>query len=750
MTEKTAAEIVASLTLEEKASLTSGANFWTTKAVERAGVPSIVLTDGPHGVRLQRESADHLGLADSIPATCFPPAVGLGASFDTELLERVGVALGEEAKTEGVGVLLGPGINIKRSPLCGRNFEYLSEDPIVSGILGSALVRGLQSQGVGTSLKHFAANNQENDRMRSSSDVDPRPLREIYLRGFQRVVEDEQPWTVMCSYNKLNGVYTSENPWLLNTVLRDEWGFTGVVVSDWGAVNDRVTGVAAGLDLEMPSSDGRTDAELVAAVRAGELDEAVLDLAALRTVELALKAQAGADANASYDVDAHHALAREAAARSIVLLKNESELLPLASSASVAIIGEFARTPRYQGAGSSMINPTKLDTALEEIGVLAEQSTFAAGFTLDGDNSGAAALRDEAVAAAAAADVAVVFLGIPAAEESEGFDREHIELPAVQLELLDAVLAVNPRTVVVLSNGGVVRLGDFEARVPAILEGWLLGQAGGGATADVLYGVVNPSARLSETFPVRIEDSPAYLEFPGEHGHVRYGEGLFVGYRWYDARKIAVQYPFGHGLSYTSFAYSGLELTADEAGITATVTVTNTGARDGREIVQLYTGLAASSVQRAPQELKGFASVALAAGESRTVSITARREDLTYWDTRIDKWILESGEYTVAVGASSRDIRESGTVTVEGDAVLLPLGPDTSLGEMMADPIAGPILMQGLAASFGGGDAAAGAGAEEIFKMIGSLPISRLKTFASLGFDVDGIGQLMDAANAGR
>lgn len=750
MTEKTAAEIVASLTLEEKASLTSGANFWTTKAVERAGVPSIVLTDGPHGVRLQRESADHLGLADSIPATCFPPAVGLGASFDTELLERVGVALGEEAKTEGVGVLLGPGINIKRSPLCGRNFEYLSEDPIVSGILGSALVRGLQSQGVGTSLKHFAANNQEHDRMRSSSDVDPRPLREIYLRGFQRVVEDEQPWTVMCSYNKLNGVYTSENPWLLNTVLRDEWGFTGVVVSDWGAVNDRVAGVAAGLDLEMPSSDGRTDAELVAAVRAGELDEAVLDLAALRTVELALKAQAGADANASYDVDAHHALAREAAARSIVLLKNESELLPLAASASVAIIGEFARTPRYQGAGSSMINPTKLDTALEEIGVLAEQSSFAAGFTLDGDNSNAAALRDEAVAAAAAADVAVVFLGIPAAEESEGFDREHIELPAVQLELLDAVLAVNPRTVVVLSNGGVVRLGDFEARVPAILEGWLLGQAGGGATADVLYGVVNPSARLSETFPVRIEDSPAYLEFPGEHGHVRYGEGLFVGYRWYDARKIAVQYPFGHGLSYTTFAYSGLELTADAAGITATVTVTNTGSRDGREIVQLYTGLDASSVQRAPQELKGFASVELAAGESRTVSITARREDLTYWDTRIDQWIVESGEYTVAVGASSRDIRESGTVTVEGDAVLLPLGPDTSLGEMMADPIAGPLLMQGLAASFGGGDAAAGAGAEEIFKMIGSLPISRLKTFASLGFDVDGIGQLMDAANAGR
>ncbi|SDR73633.1 glycoside hydrolase family 3 C-terminal domain-containing protein [Microterricola viridarii] len=745
-----AADIVAGLTLEEKASLTSGADFWSTKAIEHAGVPRIVLTDGPHGVRLQREGSDHLGLADSVPATCFPPAVALGSSFDTELLERVGVALGEEARAEGVGVLLGPGINIKRSPLCGRNFEYLSEDPIVSGVLGASLVRGLQSQGVGTSLKHFAANNQENDRMRSSSDVDPRPLREIYLRGFQRVVRDEQPWTVMCSYNRINGVYASENPWLLNTVLREEWGFGGVVVSDWGAVNERVVGVAAGLDLEMPGGGGRTDAELVAAVRAGRLEEAVLDVAAQRNIELALKAQAGADADASYDADAHHALAREAAARSIVLLKNEGALLPLSPSASVAVIGEFARTPRFQGAGSSLINPTKVDNALDEIErvVGAERVAFAAGFTLAGSaDDEAAALRAEAVAAAGAADTVVLFLGVPAADESEGFDREHIELPAAQLALLDAVLAANPRTVLVLSNGGVVRLSGFEARVPAILEGWLLGQAGGGATADVLYGVVNPSGRLAETIPLRLEDTPAYLEFPGEFGHVRYGEGLFVGYRWYDARSMAVQYPFGHGLSYTSFEYSGLALAADAAGITATLTVTNTGERDGREIVQVYTGLAGSGVQRAPQELKGFASVALAAGESRAVTVQLRRDELAYWDVRVDTWVVEGGDYTVTVGASSRDIRLTGTVAVDGDTVRLPLTANSSIGELIADPVAGPMIMQAMASMFGNAEEM-GATDDGMAKMMASFPIGRLASFPGVGVEPEMIEQLLAAANA--
>ncbi|MGL4256402.1 MAG: glycoside hydrolase family 3 C-terminal domain-containing protein, partial [Microbacterium sp.] len=493
---------VSELTLEEKASLTSGASFWYTKPIERAGVPAIMVTDGPHGLRKQREGGDHLGIGDSVPATCFPPAVGLGSSWDVDLVHRVGEALGVETSIENVAVLLGPGINIKRSPLCGRNFEYLSEDPIVSGVLGAAIVRGIQSQGVGTSLKHFAANNQEDDRMRSSSDVDPRPLREIYLRGFQRVVEDAQPWTVMCSYNRINGVYASEDPRLLTQVLRDEWGFEGLVISDWGAVNERVPGLAAGMDLEMPSSNGVTDAQIVSAVQDGSLDEGVLDTAAGRVLDLVRKATDGAGGVAGpLDVDAHHALAREAAGRSIVLLKNEGQVLPLAKAATLAVIGEFAGKPRYQGAGSSMINPTRLDTALDGIRELATgEVVYARGFSnaVDVAADETAALRDEAVAAASGADVAVVFLGLPARLESEGYDRDDIDLPAEQLALLEAVLEVNPKTVVVLSNGGVVAL-PFADRVPAILEAWLLGQAGGGATADVLFGDVNPSAKLTET-----------------------------------------------------------------------------------------------------------------------------------------------------------------------------------------------------------------------------------------------------------
>ncbi|MFK4730424.1 glycoside hydrolase family 3 C-terminal domain-containing protein [Agromyces mediolanus] len=745
-----AAELVAELTLEEKASLTSGASFWGTKAVERAGIPSIVLTDGPHGVRLQRGSSDHLGLADSVPATCFPPAVALGSAWDPELAERVGRALGEEARAEGVGVLLGPGINIKRSPLCGRNFEYLSEDPIVSGALGAALVRGLQSQGVGASLKHFAANNQEFDRMRASSDVDPRPLREIYLRGFHRVVEDAQPWTVMCSYNRINGVYASEDPWLLTKVLRDEWGFEGLVVSDWGAVNDRVAGLPAGLDLEMPSSDGRTDAQLVEAVRDGRLAESALDLAATRAVELAQKAVAGADADASYDVDSHHALAREAAARGVVLLKNDG-VLPLAAGTRVAVVGEFARTPRYQGAGSSLINPTRLDTALEEIAALAGAApVFAPGFTLDAKAAADPALIAEAVAAAEGADVVLAFLGLPAAAESEGFDREHLRLPEAQLELLAAVRAANANVVVVLANGGVVEL-PFAEEVSAVVEGWLGGQAGGGGVADVLYGVVNPSGRLTETIPLRLEDTPAFLDFPGEFGHVRYGEGLFVGYRWYDARDAAVRYPFGHGLSYTSFAYSDLVVSADASGLVARVTVTNTGERDGREVVQLYTSLGASAVQRAPRELKGFASVELAAGASQQVEIRVRREDLAYWDVRVDRWVVEGGEYLVSVGASSRDLRAEASVAVAGDAVRIPLTMESSIGDLMSDPVAGPIVAQALGGLFGDNPGmAAMADDEGMEKMMASFPIGRLVGFPGVPVSHEQIEQLLQAANAGR
>ena len=726
---------VAALTLEQKASLTSGAGFWTT--TEAPGVPSIMLTDGPHGVRKQATTGDHLGLNDSVPATCFPPAVTLGSTWDAALVERVGIALGEEAQAEGVGVLLGPGINIKRSPLCGRNFEYLSEDPLVSGVLGAALVSGLQSQGVGAALKHFAANNQESDRLRVSADVDERPLREIYLRGFQRVVQAAHPWTVMCSYNRINGVYASESPWLLTTVLRDEWGFDGLVMSDWGAVNDRVAGVAAGLDLEMPSSGGQTDQQLVAAVEDGRLDEAVLDTAAGRLADLVDRVLTAARPEATYDVDAHHAVAREAAAAGIVLLRNENALLPLTPEVSVAVIGEFARAPRYQGAGSSHINPTRLDNALDAIReAAAGDVVFAPGFVLDGTAEAGSDLVAEAVVAASAADVAVVFLGLPDADESEGFDREDIELPAAQLALLDAVVAANPRTVVVLSNGGVVRLSGFAGRVPALLEGWLLGQAGGSAVADVLYGAVNPSGRLAETVPVRLEDTPAYLDFPGEHGHVRYGEGLFVGYRWYDARDIAVSFPFGHGLSYTTFGYADLTVRPEARGFVAEVTVTNTGDCDGHEVVQLYASVPGSSVVRPTRELAAFERVWVTAGESVSLELRVARDDLAYYDTRVSGWRVEPGEYVVEVGASSRDLRGRGSVTVEGDDVVVPLTADTPIAEALQDPVRGPRLRQALGRFLGGeGD--------DLLKVIGSFPIGRIASFPGVDVTPDQLETLL-------
>lgn len=712
----------ADLTLEEKAALTSGADFWTTKGIGRVGIPSLMLTDGPHGLRKQAGDTDHLGLAGSIPATCFPPAVGLSASFDVDLAERVGAALGNESAIEDVAVILGPGINIKRSPLCGRNFEYMSEDPIVSGVMGAALVHGIQSQGVGSSLKHYAANNQETDRLRVSSDVDPRTLREIYLRGFQRVVEDARPWTVMCSYNRLNGVYTSEDPWLLTQVLRDEWGYDGIVVSDWGAVNDRVAGVIAGMDLEMPGSGGRTDAEIVAAVREGRLDEADLDRVVDRLIDLARKAQERPAASGPLDVAAHNALAREAAGRSIVLLRNEGGILPLRRTAKLAVIGEFARTPRYQGAGSSQINPTRLDNALDEIRhKCTGEVSFAAGYTIDEGATADPALVAEAVSAASEAETVVLFLGVPAHEESEGFDRTDIDLPAAQLELLDAIWDVNRDIVVVLSNGGVVAL-PFADHVPAILEAWLLGQAGGGGTADVLFGAVNPSARLAETIPLHLEDTPAFGRFPGEHGHVLYGEGLLVGYRWYDEREMDVAFPFGHGLSYTQFAYGdAAAATTAEGDVVVTVPVTNTGPRAGREVVQAYVSLPGSSVQRPPRELKAFASVEIEPGRTAHVSLRIRRADLAYWDIRVDRWIVEGGDYLIEVGASSRDLRTRASVHLDGERVVLPVSLDSSVEELIGDPVVGAEVLAAIEEKFGSGS--------QMLKLLGNFPVGRLDGF---------------------
>lgn len=684
----THAEKLADLTLEEKAALTSGLDFWHTVEIPRLGIPSALMTDGPHGLRKQLGGLMSPG--NSEPATCFPPAVGLGSTWDPALARRVGEAIATEALSQDIGVVLGPGINIKRSPLGGRNFEYFSEDPLISGVLGSALVEGMQGKGIGASVKHFAANNQETDRMRSSSDVDPRTLREIYLRAFGRIVAEQQPWTVMCSYNRINGVYASENRWLLTEVLRDEWGFEGLVVSDWGAVSDATKAIPAGLDLEMPSSFGRSPARLVAAVKAGEVDEADLDAAARRVLQLVDRIEANKRSGVDPEHEAHHALAREVAGRAIVLLQNNDQLLPLDASAGqrLAVIGEFARTPRYQGAGSSLINPTRLDNALDAISaeVGPDAVTFAPGFTIAGQDTPDAQLEAEAVEAARSADVAIIFAGLPDIQESEGFDRTDIELPEAQQQLIAKVAEANPRTVVVLSNGGLLRVTDIAAQVPALLEGWLLGQAGGPATADVLFGRVNPSGKLTETLPVRLADNPSYLNFPGAQGHTIYGEGLFVGYRWYDAKDLEVSFPFGHGLSYTTFSIDGATAAAHEGGVRVTARVRNTGNRDGREVVQVYASLPGSSVIRPPRQLVGFVPVDVAAGSEETAVIEIPRHELAYFDADLECWLVEGGEYVFEVGASSRDLPTKATAVVARDEARRPLRTDSTLAEWWADP----------------------------------------------------------------
>ncbi|MBE7161667.1 MAG: glycoside hydrolase family 3 C-terminal domain-containing protein [Williamsia herbipolensis] len=703
--------------------LTRGADFWSTEAV--GDVPSLVLTDGPHGVRRQRGDADHLGIADSEPATCFPPAVGLAQSWDRDLVERVGAALGREARALGVDVLLGPGVNIKRDPRGGRNFEYFSEDPVVAGTLGAAWVTGVQGAGVAASLKHFALNQAETDRMRSSSDVDPRTMREIYLRAFEHIVRTARPWTVMCSYNRINGVYAAENRWLLTDVLRGEWGFDGLVVSDWGAVRDRVAALRAGLDLTMPGDGGAGDAAVTAAVESGDIDPTDLDRATAAVSTLARRTAVGRDHRDDVDHDAHHRLAREAAARCVVLLKNDDDVLPLRAGARVAVIGEFAAAPRYQGGGSSHVTATRVDIPVDEIRAHAgdEMVTAVAGFTTDGSGD-AAGLRATAAGAAADADVAVLFLGLGEKQESEGFDRTDIELPSDQLELVAAVIAAQPRTVVVLSHGGVVRVAPFVDDVPAILDGGLLGQAGGGALADVLFGRVNPSGRLAETVPVRLADCPSYLDFPGEHSHLRYGEGIFVGYRGFDARGLDVTYPFGHGLSYTDFGYSDLDVTVDGEVLQIAVTVTNTGPVTGREVVQAYIGRTESSVVRPPRELKAFAVTPdLEPSASHRLSLSIDRAALARWDVRVDRWVVEGGSWDVEIGASSRDIRLEASVAVAGDDVDLPITWQSTLAEALADPAVAEALSSSM--PDGAGDMAG----SDLLTLVGSMPLDRLRNF---------------------
>jgi beta-glucosidase len=734
--------ILAELTLEEKASLTSGSDFWHTKGIDRLGVPAIMVADGPHGLRKQAEAADHLGLGTSVPATCFPPAAALGSSWDPDLLRRVGEALGRETRANDVAVLLGPGVNIKRTPLCGRNFEYISEDPFVAGVLGTAIVAGIQSQGVGTSLKHFAANNQETDRMRVSADVDERTLREIYLPAFEAIVKNAQPWTVMCSYNKVNGTYASEHHWLLTEVLRDEWAFEGLVVSDWGAVHDRVPALAAGLDLQMPAAGPRPDEQIVAAVRAGTLDEAVLDVAArrvLRLVERSLPASRG-----DFDVDAHHALATEAAAAGSVLLKNDpvdgAPLLPL--TGDFLVVGEFARTPRYQGAGSSQVNPTRLESALDALGDV----PFEPGFTIAGGPDGDdAALLRSVVAAARDAATVVAFLGLPGPDESEGYDRPRLGLPDNQVAMLEAVAAVNPRVVVVLANGSAVSV-PWRGHAAAILETWLGGQAGGRAVAELLHGRRNPSGKLTETIAHRLADTPAFGNFPGEFGHVRYGEGVLVGYRWYDTRELDVAYPFGHGLSYTTFDYSGVRASAAGSGadvsVDVQVTVTNSGSVAGSEVVQVYVRDPQAEVVRPVRELKGFAKVTLDPGASEVVSIRLDSRALAYWHPGLRRWLVEGGTFVVEVGASSRDLRGLVEIEVDGEPTWGPLDAMSTVGEWFAHPVGGPLLQAALV------QPAEVAVDETMQAMMLGFPAKTLADFGLAGFDQDTLDGLVRQVRA--
>jgi len=703
-----------------------------------------MVSDGPHGLRAQLEAGDHVGIGGSAPATCFPTASALGSSWNPELFRTVGEALGREAKKLGVSVVLGPGINMKRSPLCGRNFEYVSEDPWLAGELTTAMVQGTQSQGIGTSLKHYAANNQEDDRLRVSAEVDERTLREIYLPAFERVVKLSQPWTVMCAYNKVNGVYCSEHHWLLTEVLREEWGFEGLVVSDWGAVHDRVAALRGGLDLEMPPNLGVSDAAIVTAVRDGSLHESIVDDSVSRVLQLVDRSQPALATPGEFDFDEHHVLARRAAHESAVLLKNAGNVLPLQpeSGSTVAVIGEFARTPRYQGAGSSQVNPTRIDVPLDELqSALAGQAEvrFAAGFgigTTDNDEE----LMQEAVELASGADHVVVFLGLPGEDESEGFDRIHIDLPANQLVLLHALAEVHDRLIVILANGGVVRVSTWDDKVAAILECWLSGQAAGGAAIDLLLGVANPSGKLAETIPIRLQDNSSYLNFPGEEGVVRYGEGIFIGYRAYDKLVQHVSYPFGFGLSYTTFRIDdvNVSITGSVAGgdlaATVTASVTNTGQRAGAEVVQAYVGDVEASVARPLRELKGFVKVYLEPGQTRQVSCQLDERAFAFWSRRLQQWVVESGEFLIAVGRSSRDLVATEAITIDAPRLSLPLGPDSTLHEWLQDDRGRELLTKRDIRLLQD---------PELIKVIGTMPMHTLAAFEGMALSHEELNELV-------
>ena len=729
-------KIVSEMTLEEKAGMCSGLDFWHLKEVEHLGIPKVMVSDGPHGLRKQDEKGDHLGINDSIKAVCFPPAVLSACSFDRGLMEEMGKAIGREAQANDVSVVLGPAVNIKRSPLCGRNFEYYSEDPYLAGEIAAAFVKGVQSQHVGTSIKHFAANNQEYRRMSSSSEVDERTLREIYFPAFEIAVKKAQPYTFMCSYNQINGTFASENKWLLTDVLRGEWGFKGYVMSDWGAVNDRVKGLEAGLELEMPASGGDNDAMIVKAVKDGALEEKILDQAVERILRIIFE-YADHRKPQEFTMEKDHEEAQHIAEESMVLLKNENHILPLKTSEKAAFIGGFARNTRFQGGGSSHINCFKTTNVLDSVPCDA-QVVYAEGFPADRDFYDKV-LADEAVKAAAEADKAVIFAGLPESFESEGYDRSHMRLPECQHRLITEILKVQPNTVIVLHNGSPVEM-PWLGEIKGLLETYLGGQAGGAAAANILYGKINPSGKLAETMPLKLSDNPSYLNFGGGE-KVEYREGIFVGYRYYDTKEMDVAFPFGYGLSYTTFAYSNLKLSmenpTEKDTVMVSADVTNTGKSAGKEVVQLYIRDLTGSAIRPEKELKGFEKVFLEPGETKTVTMELNKRSFAWYNTELHDWFAASGDYEILVGASSRDIRLTETLHLNSSQRLpMHVHMNTTLGDLLRNSEtaeAAKKLIQKYLSGEAGSEAASEAVSEEMtMAMTDSMPLRALMGFAGV------------------
>lgn len=655
MQEEKIKKIIAQMTLEEKASLCSGQDFWRLQGLERLGIPAIMVADGPHGLRKQQDAGDHLGLNESIPAVCFPAGCASAASFDREILKKLGKTLGNECQAENISTILGPAMNIKRSPLCGRNFEYYSEDPLLTAELAGAFVQGVQSQNVGTSPKHFLANNQESRRTTSSSEVDERTLREIYLAAFEGMVIKQKPWTMMSAYNRINGVFASENKRYMTDILRNEWGFDGLVMTDWGAMNDRVAGLEAGVDIEMPGPGEENDKAIVEAVKSGALEEAVLDRSCGSILKLIFRYTENRNESAVFNLEQDSEIAREIAEESIILLKNEGNLLPLSADKKIAFIGKYAAQPRYQGGGSSNINSYRVTSALDAVSGNTNV-IYSQGFTDEGRDE---EMLIDAVEKAEEAEVAVIFAGLPDSFESEGYDRKHMNLPDWQNELIASVSRVQPNTVVVLHNGSAVEM-PWITSVSAVLEAYLGGQEVGAAVVNILFGKTNPSGRLAETFPLHLEDNPSYLYFGKDNEQVDYSEGVFVGYRYYESKAMDVLFPFGHGLSYTSFKYTNLALEKttmlDSEELSVSVDVENTGKRAGKEVVQLYVSPRANTIVRPAKELKGFEKIELQPGEKRTVTFTLNKRSFAYWNTEIAGWHAESGVYEVQIGKSAKEI----------------------------------------------------------------------------------------------